>query len=121
MIKAFRVAGQGFVAQVRPYVKDCPWLRGVLLDAYVPHASGGTGRTFCWEWVETARSRGQTADWPPVIFAGGLNPDNVAEAIAVVQPYAVDASSGVESEPGKTDPQKVAAFIRNAKAAPVGR
>ena len=116
-IKVFRVTGPDFAAQVRPYVAGCAWLRGVLLDAYVPRVPGGTGKTFCWEWVETARSRGQTADWPPIILAGGLTADNVAEAIGVVRPYAVDVSSGVESDPGKKDPDKVAAFILNAKAA----
>jgi phosphoribosylanthranilate isomerase len=117
VIKAFRVAGQAFVDEVRPYVRDCPWLRGVLLDAYVPGVRGGTGRTFRWEWVEVARTRGQTSDWPPIILAGGLTPDNVAEAVRVVRPYAVDTASGVESEPGKKDAKKIAAFVRNAKSA----
>ncbi len=117
VIKAFRVANANFATDVRPYVAECPWLRGVLLDAYVPTAPGGTGRTFCWEWVETARSRGQTDGWPPIILAGGLTAENVADAIGVVRPYAVDVASGVEAEPGKKDPEKVAAFIANAKAA----
>jgi phosphoribosylanthranilate isomerase len=116
-IKVFRVARPDFAAEVRPYVAGCPWLRGVLLDAYVPQVPGGSGATFCWEWVETARSRGQTDGWPPIILAGGLTADNVAEAVRVVRPYAVDVASGVESAPGKKDPAKVAAFIRNAKAA----
>jgi phosphoribosylanthranilate isomerase len=117
VIKAFRVASPDFAAEVRPYVAGCPWLRGVLLDAYVANVAGGSGRTFCWEWVETARSRGATDGWPPIVLAGGLTAENVAEAIRVVRPYAVDVASGVESEPGRKDPEKLAAFIEIAKAA----
>jgi phosphoribosylanthranilate isomerase len=117
VIKAFRVARPQFAAEVRPYVTGCPWLRGILLDAYVPQAPGGSGATFCWEWVETAAASGATAGWPPIILAGGLTPENVAEAVRVVKPYAVDVASGVESAPGRKDPEKLAAFIANAKAA----
>ena len=119
VLKVFRVASPDFAADVRPYVSGCPWLRGVLLDAHVPGLAGGTGRTFCWEWVETARSRGMTDGWPPIILAGGLTAENVAEAIRVVRPYAVDVAGGVEAEPGKKDHEKLAAFIANAKAAEV--
>jgi phosphoribosylanthranilate isomerase len=81
----------------------------LLLDAYVPGAYGGTGESFNWALAaEVARQR-------PLILAGGLTPENVAEAVRSVRPYAVDVSSGVEVAPGKKDPARVAAFIRNAK------
>lgn len=90
----------------------------VVLDAYDPDRAGGTGRTFCWDWVAQARSSGSTV-WPPILLAGGLNPDNVAEAVRLVRPYGVDVSSGVECAglPGRKDPEKIAAFVRNARTA----
>ncbi|MFH1091087.1 MAG: phosphoribosylanthranilate isomerase, partial [Pseudomonadota bacterium] len=69
------------------------------------------GITFDWNLaVETARRR-------PIILAGGLSPDNVIEAVRTVRPYAVDVSSGVESEPGRKDHEKLESFIRRAKSA----
>lgn len=98
-------------------VKDAASLAGhaafqvsaLLLDAWVAGAYGGTGEVFNWNLAaEVARQR-------PVILAGGLTPDNVVAAVQAVRPYAVDVSSGVEATPGRKDPAKVAAFIRNAK------
>jgi phosphoribosylanthranilate isomerase len=83
----------------------------LLLDAWVAGSYGGTGETFNWGLAAAvARKR-------PVILAGGLTPENIAEAVRVVSPYGVDVSSGVEAAPGKKDPQKVAAFIRAARRA----
>jgi len=82
-----------------------------LLDAYVPEEIGGTGRSFNWEWAREAGTHG------PIILAGGLNPDNVEEAIEIAHPCAVDVASGVESEPGKKDRKLMAVFIARAKAA----
>jgi len=98
-------------------VKDARSLAGheqfktsaLLLDAWVKDAYGGTGHSFNWELAaEIAKQR-------PVVLAGGLTPENVAEAITAVRPYAVDVSSGVESAPGKKDPAKVKAFIDAAR------
>ncbi len=77
-----------------------------LFDTHVPgELPGGTGRAFPWEWLETG-------DRPPVtILAGGLRPDNVAEAITRVRPFAVDVSSGVESQPGKKSLALLEAFL----------
>jgi phosphoribosylanthranilate isomerase len=81
----------------------------LLLDAWVAGAYGGTGESFKWELAaDVARQR-------PVILAGGLTAENVAAAVRIVRPYGVDVSSGVEASPGRKDPAKVAAFIRNAK------
>lgn len=83
----------------------------ILVDAHVPGMHGGTGQTAPWHLL---------ADFQPgvpVILAGGLTPDNVAEAIRIVQPYAVDVASGVESAPGKKDPEKLRRFIDAVRGA----
>ena len=81
----------------------------LLLDTYSPDVRGGTGRTFDWE---TAKEAAKTRR---IILAGGLNPENVADAVRTVRPYAVDVSSGVEIKPGKKDSEKIALFIERAK------
>jgi phosphoribosylanthranilate isomerase len=104
VIKAFRMQNNISIDPLGRYQ-----VSGFLLDAWSPDAYGGTGRTFNWELAGAARQYG------PIILAGGLSPDNVAEAIEAVQPYAVDVSSGVESAPGKKDEGKVREFVRRAK------
>jgi len=74
-------------------------------------AAGGTGRQANWNAIEKARSHGRFAHWPPIILAGGLTPDNVAEAISRITPTGVDVSSGVESAPGRKDQRKIGAFL----------
>ncbi|MDH4227737.1 MAG: phosphoribosylanthranilate isomerase [Deltaproteobacteria bacterium] len=83
----------------------------VLLDTYKEGVPGGTGTTFDWEIASG------TEDFATVILSGGLTPDNVARAVKMVRPYAVDVSSGVESKPGKKDAKKVQKFIKEAKSA----
>jgi phosphoribosylanthranilate isomerase len=82
-----------------------------LLDTPSPE-HGGTGRTFDWNLALAFKKRTNR----PVILSGGLNPENIAEAIRVVQPYAVDVSSGVESAPGRKDHAKLRDFIRQCKS-----
>lgn len=83
----------------------------LLLDASVLGMPGGTGRTFDWAIAaEVAKERKLT-------LAGGLNPDNVAEAVTAVRPFRVDVASGVESEPGRKDPELVRRFVEAAKSA----
>lgn len=78
---------------------------GLLLDSHRAGEAGGSGETFDWQ-------RGATGEgWPPIIAAGGLNADNVGEAIRNMRPYAVDVSSGVESAPGRKDPALMQAFV----------
>jgi phosphoribosylanthranilate isomerase len=80
-------------------------VRGFVLDSFSETAYGGTGEVTDWALAaEVAKSAN-------VVLAGGLSPDNVADAICAVHPYAVDVSSGVESVPGKKDHQKVRAFL----------
>lgn len=82
--------------------------QGLLLDAYVEGAHGGTGESFDWALIPR--------DLPlPVILSGGLHPGNVARAIRRVRPYAVDVSSGVEIAKGIKDAAKIAAFIKEVK------
>ncbi len=83
-----------------------------LLDASVPGEVGGTGQTCDWD-----AARAAVAMERPVILAGGLTPENVADAVRTVRPYAVDVASGVESEPGKKDHGKLRDFIERAKSA----
>jgi len=83
-----------------------------LLDACSPGALGGTGEKFNWELAVAAQKFGK-----PIFLAGGLTPENVADAVRLVKPFAVDVSSGVESAPGKKDAAKVRAFIAAVRAA----
>lgn len=86
---------------------------GVVLDTYDPEQQGGTGKTFHWDWVQQARQEGQLEGWPPIMLAGGLRPENVAEAVRVAKPDAVDVSSGVEvpGSPGRKDAERMRAFV----------
>jgi len=104
VIKAFRVKDITTLDPVRNYR-----IAGILLDAFSPKAYGGTGLTFNWEMAKEACRYG------PVILAGGLTPGNVRHAVEWVNPYGVDVSSGVETAPGRKDPDKVSEFIRRAK------
>jgi len=93
-------------------VKESKFFDAILLDSHTPGKYGGTGLTHNWKISRRIRD----AIYPkPVILAGGLNPENVKEAIQIVKPYAVDVSTGVESSLGIKDPAKVEAFIKNAK------
>jgi phosphoribosylanthranilate isomerase len=89
----------------------------LLFDAAVEGQYGGTGQRANWEAMARVRACGRYAHWPPVILAGGLTPDNVAEAIRFVAPVGVDVSSGVESARRRKDPEKVRRFIAAARAA----
>jgi phosphoribosylanthranilate isomerase len=86
----------------------------LLVDTAVPGMYGGTGQTLDWNrLVKFEDSIGKT----PLILAGGLTPDNVAEAIRIVRPHGVDVASGVESSPGKKDHAKVRDFVAAAREA----
>ena len=106
-LKAFRVQGEETLAQLEAYPSA-----GYLLDAYVKDALGGTGATFNWDLAVRAQEFGK-----PIFLAGGLTPENVAEAVRKVQPFGVDVSSGVESEPGRKDAEQMRTFVAAAKGA----
>jgi phosphoribosylanthranilate isomerase len=106
-LKAIRVRPG---ADLLKYATDYHDALGLLLDAYVSGVPGGTGERFDWSLIP--------ARFPmPVVLSGGLTPENVAEAVRQVRPWAVDVSSGVEAGPGVKDAAKVAAFIEHAKRA----
>jgi phosphoribosylanthranilate isomerase len=106
-LKAFRVQGPDTLKAL-PHYSDLTW----LLDSFVAGTRGGTGNSFNWDLAaQVVRMGGR------VILAGGLTPENAAEAVRKVRPYALDVSSGVESMPGRKEAAKVRAFIAAARGA----
>ena len=105
-IKSLRVKPETNVFQVADEFSSAS---AILLDSFNPSAYGGTGEAFDWSLACVDISL-------PIILAGGLNETNVSVAISQVKPYAVDASSGVESAPGVKDIDKIEAFIRNTNS-----
>ncbi|MEX2116935.1 MAG: phosphoribosylanthranilate isomerase [Bacteroidota bacterium] len=108
VIKVFRIKPDFDVEVMHNYVVDA-----FLLDTHSETQRGGTGRTFDWNIAVKAKEYGR------IILSGGLDPDNIEAAVRFVQPYGVDVSSGVESSPGKKDPNKVRDFIARAKNVPL--
>ena len=108
VIKAVRVAAAADFQNLERFHTDFH-----LLDTARRGSYGGTGET--WDWALAARRRRAV----PAILSGGLDAGNVADGIAAVAPYAVDVASGVESEPGVKDPDKLAAFMAAAAPRPV--
>jgi phosphoribosylanthranilate isomerase len=103
VIKGFRIKDAGALAELEPFRGA---VQAFLLDAYKTGQVGGTGEIFDWRLAREAKKYGQ------IILAGGLTPENVAQAIAAAQPQAVDTASGTEAAPGKKDPAKLKAFFR---------
>jgi len=101
-IKAIRVKSDTNLVQ---YAKEYSAAKGLLLDAYTEGVAGGTGHVFDWNLIPKQLAK-------PIILAGGLKADNVAQAIQQVMPYAVDVSGGVEASKGIKDVAKIAAFMR---------
>lgn len=104
VIRALRVDSDFEPEAMKSYLVDT-----FLLDTARVGKYGGTGETFDWSKAVAAKNYGR------IILSGGLNPDNVEQAIGAVWPYAVDTSSGVEAEPGKKDHGKVAAFLKTVR------
>lgn len=106
LIKAIRIKSLESLDPLKHYKNI---VSAFLLDTFTPDLFGGTGRIFNWDVATYAKQFGN------IILAGGLTPENVADAVRHVRPYAVDVSSGVESEKGKKDHKKMKAFIEKAK------
>ncbi len=105
-IKAIRVRdAQILEREIQRY----PGSRGILLDAYVKNQFGGTGQVIDWQKLPVLNQK--------IVLAGGLDPQNVSEAIAQVRPYGVDVSSGVEMSKGKKDRKKILEFFKSVAAA----
>lgn len=100
--------GTDFVWSVAEPFRGCA--AALLLDTLVTGKSGGTAKTFAWHEV------GVTPGWAPLFVAGGLKPENVAECVRAIRPFAVDVSSGVETAPGIKDVRKMEAFCAAVRA-----
>jgi phosphoribosylanthranilate isomerase len=108
-LKALRVRpGVDLLESLRPYGAASGW----LLDAFREGEYGGTGTAFDWSLIPAGLTR-------PVVLSGGLDPENVSDAVRRVRPWAVDVSSGVEAAKGIKDPARVAAFIAGVRNADV--
>lgn len=106
-MKAFRIKDADSLHLLPCYHTDA-----YLLDSYVAGKHGGTGEKFNWDLALQAKELGR-----PIFLAGGLTPDNVADAVRTVRPFGIDVSSGVESAPGRKDHVKIRDFIQAARSA----
>lgn len=109
-------AGAASAAAVAQHLREIAadgLINRVLIDSKVGSATGGTGVSFDWTAAQTAIAEASAG--LKLIVAGGLRPDNVANAILRLQPWGVDVASGVEAEPGKKSPEKLSAFIHAAR------
>jgi len=111
IIKAFRIKDKESLVDIPKYEVDY-----YLLDAYSEVAPGGTGGTFNWDLAKEAKKFGR-----PIILSGGLNPENIIEALKKVSPFGVDVSSSVEASPGKKDHKKLKEFITKVKGYEIKR
>jgi phosphoribosylanthranilate isomerase len=112
LVAAFPVRDASSLDNISRYLEGCRSLgqmpAAILVDAHVPGQHGGTGRQAPWSLLAGFRPG------VPLILAGGLTPENVADAVRTVRPYAVDVASGVEENPRKKDADKMRHFIANA-------
>lgn len=106
-IKGFRIRDRESLIRLPQYDGAAAW----LLDSFVAGELGGTGHQFNWDLAIEASKAGK-----PIILAGGINPQNIAQAIDRVQPYAIDLASGVESSPGIKDHQKIRDLMKAVHA-----
>ena len=104
VIKSFPLKTKEDLKTIEPYP-----VHAILVDAFDPVRIGGTGKKVDWELAREAKSYG------PLILAGGLNEDNIEEAIRVVNPYGVDISSGIEKSPGIKDHKKMSRFVMKVR------
>jgi phosphoribosylanthranilate isomerase len=106
VLKALRVGEHSRAEDIAPYTEH---VKGFVLDTYQKNRVGGTGKTFDWSLIKELHLQ---KTW---ILAGGLDVDNVAEAVGTVAPYGVDVNSGVEQRPGTKDHKKIHDFVRRVR------
>lgn len=115
LISAFQVRDQAQLLDITRYLETCRAVgqlpAAILVDAQASGQYGGTGKTAPWTLLAGFKPI------VPMILAGGLTPENVAEAIRIVRPYGVDVASGSESSPGKKDHDRMRRFIDAARQA----
>jgi len=114
VIKAAQVSGPGDVRDLERFHVDFHLLDARARTPGREGLRGGTGERFDWKLLAARRSK------VPLILSGGLNADNVAEAIAIARPFAVDTASGTEQAPGRKDPRKLRAFFDAVERSAVG-
>lgn len=123
ILKAIRVDAQTFGSELDAWRQQIRKLKlghlqGLVLETV--GASGGSGQPNDWETVKRHRQRGDLIGLPHLIAAGGLTPESVAGVIREIHPWAVDVSSGVESEPGRKSVDRVEAFVGAVRSAESG-
>jgi phosphoribosylanthranilate isomerase len=111
VIKAVRVRGSFRVSQLAIFKRAS----SILLDGFDAHLRGGTGRSFNWKLAKNAGRKRQ------IFLAGGLTPENAAEAVFAARPFAIDVCSGVESRPGKKDAARMRALVAAVRPVPRAR
>lgn len=118
VVKAFRVGPQG-LGPIAQYVREAAdqghSLAAILLDSWVPGAQGGTGVTA--DWARIALEKKMLPEGTPIILAGGLHAENVAQAIHIVRPFGVDTAGGVEGPDGFKNAERTEQFAQAALAA----
>ncbi len=107
VIKVFWLKDESSLDGIKPYIGK---VRGLLFDTFSKKERGGTGKTFDWDLAIKGKKMGM-----PVILSGGLNPSNIAEAMRVVKPFAVDVNSGVEKSPGQKDHALIKGLMKTIK------
>jgi len=103
------VGMKGLDRSLAQIARDYADAAALLLDGHAPGEAGGQGQSFDWSGIAAVDK--------PIVLAGGLRPDNVAEAVRIARPYAVDVSSGIEAKPGIKDSGKMEAFVRQVRGA----